>query len=514
MRPRCRPLTSFLVLLALVGAGSTRAEPLKIRVATYNCSLNRNAQGQLATDLATGANTQARQVAEILQRVRPDIVLLNEFDVDPTDPTLALTRFHDNYLAVAQNGQGALNYPFRYAAPSNTGVASGFDLDNNGSIVTTPGSESYGNDCFGFGVFPGQYSFVVYSRFPIQTSAIRTFLLFKWRDMPGAVIPDDPATPPPFDWYSPAELNVFRISSKNHVDLPIEIISGQILHLLASHPTPPSFDGTEDRNGRRNRDEIRLWADYIRGASYLRDDAGVSGGLADDQRFVILGDLNADPLDGDSFLNSIRQLREHPRINATFDPASPGGPQQSQLQGGINGSHRGDPAFDTSDFNDNNPGNLRLDHILPSKLGLSVADGAVFWPLNSDPTFPLVAASDHRLVYLDLNVLPIPAQAVKEFAVETQGPDFILTWKTQPGVNYVVEQSTDLTGWSANPAIVVTLNSENGTAMAIDTGGALEPGGRKFYRLALSIDGSAPVVSNVIRTKSRASKLRRRRKMR
>src|SRR5687767_13475332 len=91
-------------LLAIISS-STVAAPLQVRVATYNASLNRNAQGQLATDLATGNNAQAREVAEIIQRARPDILLVNEFDVDPTNPVLARDRFHDNYLAVSQNGQ-------------------------------------------------------------------------------------------------------------------------------------------------------------------------------------------------------------------------------------------------------------------------------------------------------------------------------------------------------------------------------------------------------------------------
>ena len=98
--------------------------------------------------------------------------------------------------------------------------------------------------------------------YPIDPTGIRTFQKFLWKDMPGARLPDDPATPAPADWYSPAELNVFRLSSKSHWDLPV-LIDGKVVHFLTSHPTPPVFDGPEDRNGTRNFDEIRLWADYI-----------------------------------------------------------------------------------------------------------------------------------------------------------------------------------------------------------------------------------------------------------
>ncbi len=86
---------------------------------------------------------------------------------------------------------------------------------------------------------------VVYSRFPIQRSRARTFQRFLWKDMPGARLPDDPATTAPGDWFSPQELRVVRLSSKSHWDLPIEV-GHKTVHLLASHPTPPVFDGPED----------------------------------------------------------------------------------------------------------------------------------------------------------------------------------------------------------------------------------------------------------------------------
>ncbi len=59
------------------------------------------------------------------------------------------------------------------------------------------------------------------------------------------------------------------------------LVGKTTLHLLASHPTPPAFDGPEDRNGRRNHDEIRFWNDYLDRAEigYIRDDAGLAGGL-------------------------------------------------------------------------------------------------------------------------------------------------------------------------------------------------------------------------------------------
>ncbi|MBW4491010.1 MAG: endonuclease/exonuclease/phosphatase family protein [Trichocoleus desertorum ATA4-8-CV12] len=224
-----------------------------IRFATFNASLNRNSTGQLITDLSTPNNTQAKAIAEIIQRTNPDVVLVNEFDYDAGNQSAEL--FRQNYLAVSQNGVDLVNYPYYYVAPSNTGIPSEFDLNNNGAIAG-------GDDALGFGLFPGQYGMVVYSKYPIATDQVRTFQNFLWKDMPGALLADDPTTPQPNDWYSPEELEIFRLSSKSHWDLPIEV-NGETIHVLASYPTPPVFDGPEDRNGRRNHDEIRFWADYI-----------------------------------------------------------------------------------------------------------------------------------------------------------------------------------------------------------------------------------------------------------
>jgi 3-phytase/alkaline phosphatase D len=384
-----------------------------IRFATFNASLNRNVEGQLITDLSTPDNPQAKAVTEIIQRNNPDVVLINEFDFVPNQRAAKL--FQNNYLSVSQNGAAPIDYPYRYVAPSNTGVPSGFDLDNDGSVGGP-------NDALGFGFFPGQYGMALYSKYEIDTENIRTFQNFLWKDMPGALLPDDPNTPELNDWYSPEELDAFRLSSKSYWDIPIKV-NGEVIHVLASHPTPPVFDDPPtfpegvDFNGRRNHDEIRFWADYITPGegSYIYDDVGNFGGLAAGSRFVIMGDQNADPFDGDSTDDAILQLLDNPLINPSVTPDSEGGPDAAGRQGGANQTHEGDPAFDTADFADATPGNLRADYVLPSQ-NLAIADAAVFWPPDEDPLFPLVGdfdpslpggfpSSDHRLVRADV-VIP------------------------------------------------------------------------------------------------------------
>ncbi len=371
-----------------------------VRFSTFNASLNRFSAGGLVSDLSTPNNTQARTIAEIIQRTRPDVLLINEFDFDADNQALAL--FQQNYLSISQNGADPIVYPHAFTAPSNTGIPSGKDLDNNG-VIGGP------NDAFGFGFFPGQFGMAVYSMYPIDHDAIRTFQLFLWKDMPGALLPDDPNTPAPADWYSADELAVFRLSSKSHWDVPIQIGS-KAVHFLVSHPTPPVFDGPEDRNGTRNFDEIRFWADYISPGQggYIYDDSGASGGLKPGELFVIAGDQNSDPLDGDSIPGAIQQLIDHPLVNAKLTPSSLGAVEQSALQGGANLTHESDPAFDTADFSDSAPGNLRADYVLPRKT-LQLIDAGVFWPLRTDPLFPLAGvfpfpSSDHRLVWIDVTV--------------------------------------------------------------------------------------------------------------
>jgi Endonuclease/Exonuclease/phosphatase family len=427
-----QPAAILLALLMLLGAVLIAAPPTEghgrsrdrdrhdeVRFATFNASLNRGVAGQALSDLSQpfdpdepdaalrARRLQAANVAEIIQRTRPEVLLINEFDFEPGN-ALA-TAFQDNYLSVSHNGSRPIEYPYVFVAESNTGIPSGLDFSNDGTVGGP-------NDAFGFGFFPGQFGMAVFSQHPIVTDEIRTFQKFLWKDMPGALLPDDPSTPAPADWYSPAELDVFRLSSKSHWDVPIDI-DGEIVHFLVSHPTPPVFDDPPDFpagvdfNGRRNFDEIRLWADYVRGgrrAAYIYDDEGVFGGLPRRASFVIAGDQNSDPRDGDSIAGAIQQLLDNRRVNADDTPSSKGARQASRLQGGANVTHRSNPKFDTADFADSAPGNLRADYVLPSR-DLRIRDSAVFWPVQAHRFFRLTGvfpfpSSDHRLVWVDVEL--------------------------------------------------------------------------------------------------------------
>ena len=286
---------------------------------------------------------------------------------------------------------------------------------------------------------------VVLSQFPIDLDNVRTFQTFLWKDMPNASLPMNTDGS---SYYSPEALDVFRLSSKSHWDLPIKISTDndddeQVVHFLVAHPTPPVFDGDEDRNGLRNYDEIRFWADYLsfkddQEAAYMYDDKGVKRGFSGDN-FVIAGDFNSDPFDGDSVPGAAQWVLEHPLVNTDFTPSSEGGPEQATQQAGFNTNHKGDPAFDTADFGfngvgepDTTPGNLRVDYVLPS-LSLEISDGAVFWPPSTDDLFSLAAfpTSDHHLVWIDVR---LPDTVVEPSAA---------TWNTFSG-SFVAYGSTIL----------------------------------------------------------------------
>jgi len=396
--PRFLAVALALSASAISGHGHAAApatpQPDTLRVATYNTSLYDDEAGGLVRRLEAG-DAGARKIAAVLQQVRPDLVLLNEFDYDADGQAADL--FQRRYLEQPQPGGGeALHYPYRYLAEVNTGVPSGLDLDRNGRVGGD--GRDRGNDAWGYGLHPGQYGMLVLSKHPIDADDVRSFRLLRWATMPGAQRPLDPATGKP--WHDEAVWEQLRLSSKSHWDVPVRTPAG-VVHFLVSHPTPPVFDGPEDRNGARNADEIRLWREYISPGdhAWLCDDAGRCGGLADGARFVIAGDLNNDPVDGDGHHDAIVGLLEHPRVLRMATPRSQGGAEAARAYADKGVVHRGAPEHVTGDFGPR-AGAMRLDYVLPST-GFGLRGNGVFWPASTDPA-AIADGSDHHLVWVDL----------------------------------------------------------------------------------------------------------------
>ena len=362
-----------------------------VRFATFNTSLYSDEVGGTIARLEAG-DEKARQIAAVIQHTRPDVLLLNEFDYDADQRAAEL--FQRRYLEVAQYGQTPIRYEHRFLAPVNTGVASGLDLDSDGSSDSP-------NDAWGYGRHPGQYGMLVLSRFPFDAAAARTFQHFLWKDLIDA---RRPRNPDGSEYYPDEIWNQLRLSSKSHWDLPIDTPLGRV-HLLVSHPTPPVFDGSENRNGLRNFDEIRFWSEYLSPGDkpWLCDDAGRCGGLAPQEQFVIVGDLNSDPDDGEG-IGAVQQLLGHERVNAWI-PQADGG---AKLTAEYGLARRGDPRTHTGDFGPR-VGTMRLDYVLPSR-GLTVRDGGIFWPISPPEHVEWAKASDHHLVWLDLEADSPPGE--------------------------------------------------------------------------------------------------------
>ena len=376
-------------------------EELVLRVATFNIEDLRT------SELQDPSEPRPRMAAAILQQIRPDILLINEIAYDQPgapgwveglEPGQNGQRFADLFLAVPQGeGLEALRYSV-FMRPVNTGVASGMDLDNDGRVSLEPvlravddrlaeqtaADRAYGQDAWGFGTFPGQYGMALLVRedLEILVEDARTFQRLAWSRMPDALEPEDPVTGE--SWYSSEEWKAMRLSSKSHWDVPIRLPGGQIIHALASHPTPPAFDGPEMRNRMRNHDEIRFWIDYLGEEDYLVDDGGRVGGLSKGRHFVLLGDLNADPGGGNSLEGAIETLITHDRVNSSFTP-------EASSSSAVELPHL-DPS-DTAGWG------LRVDYVLPSA-ELEILDGGV-WRHSADSE-PEV--SDHYPVWLDIAI--------------------------------------------------------------------------------------------------------------
>ncbi len=380
-------------------ANTTTSSDNHIKVATFNVSMdatNYLARGEIGKgdeliNALSSDHNQIKNIAEIIQHVRPDILLLNEFDYIK-NPSQGIEKFIKNYLNKSQQNAKAIDYPYYYYAPVNTGVPTDFDLDNNG--------KKQGNmaDSYGFGHFPGHFGMVLLSRFPIDEKNIRTFQYFLWHDMPNAIKPKDPKTG--VNWYSNEAWQALRLSSKSHWDIPVKV-NGETLHILASHPTPPVFDGPENRNGARNHDEIRFWHDYITptNSGYIYDDNGKHGGIASHSRFVVLGDQNASPDEGGAMKSGIANLLNSPLINNDVAPSSMGGKKNSD-----------------SEFAKNHTAGwkMRADYVLPSRSGISIKQAGIFWPEKQSPLYRLIetraSSSDHRMVWLDVKITKLNSE--------------------------------------------------------------------------------------------------------
>lgn len=353
-------MRGLLIALALL-PGIATADPL--RIASFNTELSRDGPGLLLGDLQKGKDKQIADVLAVIAQTAPDILALQGVDWDHDGLTL-------DALAKAL-ANAAPPYPHRLALKPNSGMMTDLDLDGDGRLGG-PG------DAQGYGKFTGQSGMAILSRYPIDQAEVQDFSTQLWRNLPGARLPARDGVPFP----SQAAQDIQRLSSAGHWVVPIETPAGRI-HLLTSQAGPPVFDGPEDRNGLRNRDENRFWTLFLDGAL----------GPAPQERFVLLGGTNLDPWDSDGYSEVVQALLDDPRLQ---DPRpTSDGAAEAPDQG-----HRSPNATDTVDWD--GVGRLRVDYVLPSR-DWAVQAAGVYWPAEGeDGHDTALNASRHRLVWVDL----------------------------------------------------------------------------------------------------------------
>lgn len=319
----------------LVWAGLAFADAL--RIATYHAPLSRKGPGLLLRDLVEKPDDFSAFLGPI-HALSPDVLVLTNIDYDQGGAAL---RALQDLLR-----QGGTDLPFAFSRLTNAGVPSGRDLDGDGRLGTA-------RDAQGYGWFPGDGGMAILSRLPLSEQEMVDFSALLWRDVPEThMAADDPAA------------DVQRLSSSGHWVVPL--LSQPRINLLVFAATPPVFDGPEDRNGRRNADEIALWTHLLAG----KLDIDLTGA------FVLAGLANLDPTRGEGLREAMQTLLAHPRVQ---DPA-PQGPHQTA----------------TADWAEPRPGKLRVSYVLPSR-DLQVLDSGVHWADDG---------TTHKLVWVDVMMPP------------------------------------------------------------------------------------------------------------
>lgn len=321
----------------------------------------------LLRDILAADDPQILAIRQIIDQVAPDVLVLTDFDFDASNAALS---------AFSQSLNSP--YPYLFSRRPNAGLQTGLDLDGNGYAGDA-------RDAMGYGRFLGDGGMAILSRYPIQDANVTDLTQLLWRDLEGATLPQKEGAPFP----STQARSIQRLSSVGHWIVPLEVDETQVITLLAYAATPPVFDGPEDANGLRNRDELRLWENVLEGRIGPVPEVP-----------IVIGNTNLDPFDGQGERAAMVDFLAHRDLQDPT-PRSAGG-VVAATEG-----HLGDPALDTAAWPRDEPGNLRVSYVLPSSK-LTVTGAGVFWPAPDDPLAVLLgsdgqAAGPHRLVWVDVS---------------------------------------------------------------------------------------------------------------
>ena len=331
------------------GSGLTPVAADTFRIAFFDTDLGRDGPGQMVRVLQSHGDAQSTAAIAVIAAATADVLVLTDVDWD-------YRGLGADALQKRLEEAGAA-YPYRVQTKPVAGRPSGHDLDGDGRL-------SEPEDALGFGPFTGSGGMLVLSQHPVTLIADHSDLLWsEVRDLTGLV---------------PLAAKVPLVSNTL-----IEVsVAG--LRLVAFHNTAPAFDGPEDRNGKRNEDQLAL----VRQLAMSNECA------------VVVGRTNLDPMDGEGNREAMQALLDLPWLSDPR-PSSLGGAAFENPP-----SHRGDASLDTVAW-DAPTGAMRVDYILPTDT-LSIAASGVMWPEASDPFSDHVeAAGRGRLVWVDLGIDPV-----------------------------------------------------------------------------------------------------------
>ena len=313
-----RKLTLLLVVGLLLGVApmtATAKNSKTVRFATFNASLNRNAAGQLAADLSTPDNAQAadgrrdhpahpaRRAADQRVRLRPG----GRGPVPGQLPGGAAERRRADRLPL----------PLHRAVQHRHPVAA--------STSTTTASIGGPDDAFGFGVLPRP---VRHGRLLASTRSTR----------------DGPHLPAvPLEGHArraaarrPGDAGAGRLvlpRGARRLPAVVEEPLGPADPRSAARPctswsaTRPRRCSTAPRTATAPATSTRSGSGPTTSrpasvALHLRRRGPAAAGSSPGASFVIAGDQNSDPLDGDSIPGAIQQLLDHPQVNDQVTPDS------------------------------------------------------------------------------------------------------------------------------------------------------------------------------------------------
>ena len=329
--------------------------------------LTHSGPGITLQHLTRADDPQVEAEIAVIAHLNADVVLLTSIDYDYDGAALAALQKRLSDVGVV--------YTDALALQPNTGVPTWLDMNHDGRLSGPRDAQAYGR-------FAGQDGMAILSRLPIDRARIVNLTAFLWKDLPGANLPPDMTLP---------ETLLQRLSTSGHYVVPVIYDQGRSLNLMVWCATPPMFDGPEDRNGRRNADETSLWLHLLAGDLPQGPGVTYSPPAAP---FVLMGQPNTDPNDGDGRHDTLQALLSSPYVK---DPLPKGN------SGHVDKGQSGDPALDTALVGKSLIG-LRLDVILPSK-DITVKEAGVMWPASSDPfAATLEYASPHRPVWAKLTL--------------------------------------------------------------------------------------------------------------